>query len=633
MTKFLISLFILITLTWPVYSQTVPAVDCALMVHQLDAGGERVLLFSDTTTFLKGMPASGFLTGFSIEVEMIEIDTIGCEFRVHAVTLGPPTYNYSQHYRVEYSLPARLDGIMGKPGVEYSLSIQPLVQREVDTTGCGINHREKGAFKFSPSGYMDIYYAERTFGEFYWTLIKGIFEDRYRFFRAMNNFNLPGKYLIYLCPCPLYSVIWDDRFGMMVDPTRNTVFAVYNKDFNSADPFLVLQASVFKNYGYAPAFLSEGLAGFLSLAEYQMKQIVARNQNVPLDSLLDTHAYLSLEPVIADRSAASLAKYLINQYNSDMYLTMYSKANDLNLREVMTDVYGKSIDELEGEWLEYIDTVSISRRDLSQQADIAEAMFDYSRMKEYSLKLLEISLTRDDTLAVLPGLVRASFSSGNYYESTEYQSILTSFQPDYFGNWLALSAYQMMNGMYDESAASLARARALDSTTLLVDFNLAMHALNTGETERGWQMLAGIILGTAAGGPQGEARALYGNYLSQSDSEDDKALALQYCSEAINSFSQSIQMGNVSPDAYLWSGIAYLGMGDTGNAWDHLWLARFIDLRPFYEGLANLWLGKVADVMGDHETAQEFYGMVISGAAADYHQTEARRLIKEPYQP
>lgn len=631
MIKFLVNLAVLTTLTLPVFSQTVPAVDCALKVHQLDASGERVILFSDTTTFLKGMPASGFITGFSIEVEMIEIDTVRCEFRLHAVTLGPPAYNYSQQYKVEYSLPARLDGIKGKAGAEYSLTIQPLTYREVDTSGCGVNHLDKEAFKFSPSGYMDIYYAEQTFGDFYWTVVKGIFEDRYRFFRAINNYNLPGKYLIYLCPCPLYSVIWDDRFGMMVDPTRNTVFAVYNKDFNSADPFLVLQASVFKNYGYAPPFLSEGLAGFLSLAEYQMKEMVAQNRNVPLDSLLDTYAYLALDPAIADLTAASLAKYLINQYYADKYLTMYKKAHDLNLRQVMTEVYGKSIAEIEAEWLEYVDTVTVSRNDLLQHADMAEAMFDYSLTKKYLLELLKSSVTSDDTLSVLPGLVRASFSAGNYYEAIEHQLVLTELQPDYSANWLALSAYQMMNGIYDEAVISLGRAQALDSTSQLVDFNLAMHALNTGDTEYGWQMLAGIILRGTAGGPQAEARALYGNQLSLSDSEDDKALAIQYCTEAINAFGQSIRTGNASPDAYLWSGIAYLGMGDTGNAWDHLWLARFIDLRPFYEGLANLWLGKVADVMDDHETAKEFYGLVISGPTAEYHQAEARRLIREPY--
>lgn len=632
MIKFLISLLILTALTRPAFGQTVPAVDCALKVYQLDADGERVILFSDTTTFLKGMPSSGFITGFSIEVEMIDIDTVGCEFRVHAVTLGPPTYNYSRQYRVEYSLPARLDGIKGKGGVEYSLSIMPLVYHEVDTSGCGVNHRDKEAFKSSPSGYMDLYYAEQTFGDFYWTVVKGIFEDRYRFFKGINNYNLPGKYLIYLCPCPLYSVIWDDRFGMMVDPTRNTVFAVYTKDFNSADPFLVLQASVFKNYGYAPPFLSEGLAGFLSLAEFEMKKIVAQNRNVPLDSLLDTYAYLSLDPAIADRTTASLAKYLINQYQADKYLTMYKKAHDLNLRQVMTEVYGKSIAEIEAEWLSYLDTVSITRQDLLQQADIAEAMFDYSLMKDYSLELLKSSITQGDTLSILPGLVRASFSLGNYYDAVEYQSVLAEIQSDYSANWLALAAYQMMNGMYDDAVGSLGRARALDSTSQLVDFNLAMHALNTGDVENGWQMLAGIILRNTGGGPQAEARALYGNQLSLSDSEADKALARQYCSEAVNTFSQSIRMGNASPDAYLWSGIAYLGLGDTGNAWDHLWLARFIDLRPFYEGLANLWLGKVADVMGDHETAEEFYGLVISGATAEYHQAEARRLTEEPYQ-
>ena len=631
MIKQTLFLIILVSLALPCMGQTVPAVDCALKVYQLNEAGERMILTADTTTFLQGMKSTGFITAFSIEVEMTEIDTVGCAFRVHLVTLGPPINNYSQQYRVEYTLPARLDGIMGKENAQYSLVIQPLGQREVDTSGCGVNHRVKDMFKFSPSGYMDIYYTEHSFGDFYWKRVKDIFEERYRLFRAINNFNLPGKYLVYLCPCPTYSVIWDDRFGMMVDPTRNTVFGIYSKDYNSADPFLVLQASVFKNYGYAPPFLSEGLAGYLSLAEYQMKKIVANNENVSLDSLLDTYAYLSLDPTLADRTTASLTKYLIGQYQADKYLTMYKKAHDLNLRQVMVETYGKSIDEIETEWLNYIDTVTLSREDLFTYTNQAEAMFDYSQVKKYTLELLNSSTTLMDSLAVMPGLVQASFNTGNYYEATEYQSLLTKLQPYFSGNLLALAAYQMMSGMYDKSFGSLERAKEADSTSQFIEFNFGLHALNNGEIERGWQIMAGIILNSAAGGPQGEARALYGNYLAQSSSEKDKALATQYCMEAIGAFGQSIRSGDASSEAYLWSGIAYLGLGDTGNAWDHLWLARQIDTRPFYVGLANLWLGKVADVMGDHEVAREFYGMVISGYAADYHQAEARHLTSEPY--
>lgn len=615
----------------PTTAQIAVGVDCALTVEQRNDQGELVLLYSDTTLLLHSMPATGFLTAFSVDIKMTQIDSVGCAFNLHTVTLGPSIHNYAKQYRVEYGLPARMAGIIGKDGVEYVLSIKPLGRTEVDTTGCSLDHRPPGAFAASPSGYMDFHYVRTSFGEYYWNVPKGMFEERYRLFRAMNNFNMPGKFMIYLCPCPLFSVIWDDRFGMMVDPTRNAAYSIYTKNFNSADPFLVLHAAVYKNYGYAPSFLSEGLAGFLSFAEYGMKEIVAAGSNLELDSFLDTYAYYNINADLADKTAASFTKYLINQYSTDKFLTMYKQAHDLNLRNVMVATYGKSISELENEWLNYIDTVSISQADLSLYASLAEGMFNYPLMYKYGVDLLSKASSRQDSLSALDYVIRASFSRGDYYAATDYQQQLITLQPDYGLNWIALAGYQLMNGLYAESKQSLNEARALDSTNQLIDFNLALNDLYTGKEAAAWQRMAGIIMNGSAGGPQAETRALYGNKLAQSSSEEDQALAIQYCTEAINRLGQSIRSGNASAEAYLWTGIAYLGLGDTGNAWDHLHIARFLELRPFYLGMTSLWLGKVADTMGEHEVAKEYYSVVISGAAADYHQRQARQLSQEAY--
>jgi hypothetical protein len=81
----------------------------------------------------------------------------------------------------------------------------------------------------------------------------------------------------------------------------------------------------------------------------------------------------------------------------------------------------------------------------------------------------------------------------------------------------------------------------------------------------------------------------------------------------------------------MWLGICYLGMGDTGSAQDYLTTALFLETRPFYQGMIELWLGKVADVRGEHDVAREHYGRVMSLPAAIYHQDEARELIKTPY--
>ena len=74
-----------------------------------------------------------------------------------------------------------------------------------------------------------------------------------------------------------------------------------------------------------------------------------------------------------------------------------------------------------------------------------------------------------------------------------------------------------------------------------------------------------------------------------------------------------------------------LGAGELGVAQGYLETAAFLDNRPFYFGMTNLWLGKLFDSRGNHQKAQEYYSEVLTGASAAYHQKEARFLIDNPF--
>jgi hypothetical protein len=57
-----------------------------------------------------------------------------------------------------------------------------------------------------------------------------------------------------------------------------------------------------------------------------------------------------------------------------------------------------------------------------------------------------------------------------------------------------------------------------------------------------------------------------------------------------------------------------------------------LENRPFYVGMVNLWLGKVNDLTGNRQAARDFYGAVLAGQSADYHQKQARYYLEHPYQ-
>jgi Flp pilus assembly protein TadD len=609
-----------------------PGLSCGFKVTQYDPDQQQnVLLFADTSQLVVGVPTIGSLIGFSIDIEVQSVDSATASFILHLVTFGVPPNNYSRQYRVEFGVPARLTDIAGKGDVNYTLEIVPLEPVEIDTTNCGILHTRGEYFESDPSAHMDIFFVPQTHGDFYWNSIKGMMEEEYRRFRDLNHFNLPGKYSLYLCPCPIYSVLWDKRFGTVVDPTRSSAYTIYHKDINTTHPFVVLYASLLKNYGYSPPFLAEGFAGYLSDAPLVIKKLRDAGKLLPLDSLLDTYAYLQADPEVADRMAATFVRYLIEQYRADKFLDTYRTAHDLNIRETLTEHYGTSVAELEQEWLTYVDTLTVKLGQLLYYSNQAETLFDYERMLEMALMMPPLAITRQDSAYTLSQIVRGKFFTGDYYGAIEQQKKATELDPGASRVWMALAGYQMMNGYYDEALENLERAQSLDTSNQTVTFNLALNHEIRGDTAGAKELLSSIVRFPSQTAPRLEAQVMLANLQMRSDDPDEKAAGFENYTKAAAMLGQAMRSHNPSSQQQLWHGIAQLGLGEMDVAWNLLQTAMYLETRPFYLGFINLWLGKAADIRGDRAIARQYYGAVLSEASADYHQKEARRYLEEPY--
>jgi tetratricopeptide (TPR) repeat protein len=623
---------IIVTLALAATAAAAPGARFALSVQQVDsATNAGVRLYDDTCEFVQGLEATGFLVAFSLDLKLTNTDTAGASFTVHVNTHAEQPHNYSQRYQVEYGLPARMEGIIGKPGTNYTLTMTPLERTDIDTSACRWVHYVPDNFRVDPTAYFDLYYVERSLADFYWNVARGLLDTEYRNFAKLNNFSMPGKYHIFLCPCRLWSVIWDDRFGMMVDPTRLTAFGIYSRDLNSVDPFLINYLAVLRNYGYAPAFLAEGYASYPISAVYNTRRILKRVGPVSLDSLLDTHTYFASDPEVADCVAATFVRYLVDQYTLDKFLALYKQADDLNLRSKLQTVYGKSVADLTAEWRRYVDTVAVTFQDMSQLLNIAEAMREYGVAVRYAQEKLRLAATRNDSTVALNDLVRTSYFSGDYYTALDMQTVAAKLDSAKAASWIGLASYQMMNGEYDIAAATLERARSLDSGNQAVAFNIGLNALIRGDTSRAREKFSAIVERPVSNAALNETRCLLGHLLLRSGQPSDRQQAFTYFSKVTNELAG--QTGQHDPSSYrlLWLGIAYFGAGDTGNAWDVLQVAWFLENRPFYTGMINLWLGKIADVRGERDVARDFYGQVLSGASAQYHQEEARRYLESPY--
>jgi tetratricopeptide (TPR) repeat protein len=607
-------------------------VRCALSIQQWDTTAARDrLLWTDTADFLKGEIVTGFAAGISMDVNVTAFDTISAAIMVHAYTFAPQPKHGARNFTIEYGLPGRVGDLTGKNGARYTLTVTPLEPVVIDTVWCPYSHHVADDFAVDPTAHMNIYYVERTLGDYFWNSIKGMLENEYEIVDRMMNFSMPGKYLLFLCPCKLHTVIWDDRFAMMIDPVRSTMFAIYTKEANSVFPFLISQAAMYRNYGYAPAFLADGFANYTSLAIYDAKKMKRENRLIPLDSLLDTYAYYQADPLTTDRISATFVRYLIDKYQVGLFLELYRKADDINLRSEIASTYGKPIATLETEWLTYLDTVSIPFEQLAYHAELAEARFDYAAAHEYSREMLPKARNFRDSLVSMSMLSRTAFFAGDYHAAAVSQVGVIKLVDSLSGERVQLAGYQMMNGDYDSAGAVLSRARAMDTVNSLVPFNQGMERLCVGDTSGARKFFSQVV---SAGGPTGgllESQTMLGNLLSRSSDPADKKEALNLYNAVVGTLSRQDNRHNPSASQLMWLGIAYLGIGDTDNAENYLQTAMFLETRVFYHGMINLWLGKVADVRGERDVARDYYQRVLDGASAQYHQEEARLLLERPY--
>lgn len=629
MGKIIVSLIICaVCLAGSVFA--VSGVECRLTVYQYDqAEGREVVIYDDTSRFAQGIPASGFAGPLSVEINVTSADSAKAGFNVHLVTLGPVVGTYSKSFVVEYSLPARIDDIAGKNGARYAMVVQPQALVGFDTAGCFLNHRAEEVFASSPSAYMDLYYVGATLADFHWESVREYLDFEYRRFQEFAGFTLPGKLMVYLCPCPIPSVIWDDRFATAIDPTRNITFSLYSKAVNTADPFIVTYPTLLRNFGYTAPFVCEGLANYFSLSGHMMKQILKDNPDLPLRDYLDTYRYFKADPTTADRVSASFVRYLVDTWQFDRIMLLYREADDLNLTDKIEEVYGLSIDSLEAGWKHYVDTLTISSSEYHASAALAEQMLNYRGMTVYAEECLKAAASSNDSLRALNLLRRSHFFNGDYYKAAEIQRRLIDADSSDATAWMARGSYEMMNGLYPEALADFQQALALDSTNHMVNLNLALYYINQEQPARAKEILENNFGTGKEARAQGETRIFLADLLKNSDDAAQRDLAKRYYQEAIAGYEQTLNIRRASASQYMWLGAALLGLDDVEAAIGYLAMAEFLETRPFYMGMIHLLTGKAYLQSGRNDLAEEHFAEVLAVASADYHQRQAKAYLEQ----
>jgi len=482
------------------------------------------------------------------------------------------------------------------------------------------------SFASDPSGDFDFYYVKQSLGDYRWNEIRDAFERDYD--GLVERFQLTDrtKTNFYIAPCPAADIGWDPRWHNGYDYARHSVYEHFTHAVNELHPEVVYMVRLMRIYGYAPAFLLEGLAASLNYTEVFLKDVAKANQLPALEKLGISREYRALDPALAVNVAGSFVNFLYNTRGRGKLIEFYRRSTDLTFADAFNGVYGEPLANVESEWKQYVDTASLSLAALSFFSERARMFLKTPEMLIYARAAHE--QLGDTTWS--PRLL-----SSLYYTFGDFERAAAVIGPlalaserdkgtrVYFGN-LLLAA-----GKIDSAAAVFAPLAATDTSMYQAGAKLAQIEELKGNPQKALDLIRVARAATRNPGLMVDYDLALGDAFIALGRKDSAAA---YFQTALDNAKLLVGAYNDNPLHHLRVGKAALRLGSADLALQHLDVALFLEERMFYIGQILLALGQAKDLKKQRAEAIADYKEVLELPTAYLDRRLAERLLKSPYQ-
>jgi tetratricopeptide (TPR) repeat protein len=450
-------------------------------------------------------------------------------------------------------------------------------------------------------------------------------------FHDLFSLSLSNRINMFVYPCPTYDVDWDNRFGYMLDPARNSIYAIYSHTFISSDAILPIMYTLLRHWGYAPPFIVEGLAGYFDFNVYEMKKIMADGTVPQIQDLLTTSGYYSADPNTAEITAGSFTKYLADSYGPGKVKQWYIQSDDLNILKNLQQIFGQPLDSLQNGWVNYIDTIRFTRGLFDFYAGRAGVLMQVDRQFEYLNEMLSYDQYRVDSVDSWRKLAGLCFQTGQYYRAKEaYEKLIgmDSARAQYFQ---ILGNIDLINGDYESAGARYDEVFKIDPTYATSRLQKAEIKAIEGDTAAAVKMAEDFYGVEKSVAGKISFLLFLGEMKKSPGPWRDSAMAEQYFSDAYYWAQELMSQSSDDPTSRFWAGMALFGLGDLNEALTYLETALFLETRSFYLGDILLTLGKINDLQGNRERALAFYREAINAPISVHNHELCTRYTKQPY--
>jgi tetratricopeptide (TPR) repeat protein len=373
---------------------------------------------------------------------------------------GPIPEQRTDAALVEYGTPLVVDGLRGKGKSVYRVLIVP---HPASAPAGALLNSDSARQEAIPSLYHLFHVNSRSRAAFHFLELSKSLDIEFGSIRDSFGITEPGRidYRFFEGPCS--DMPFDPRYDFAVDPSRNRVVARYDREYSGVDAEASALLTLYRSWGYAPDFLALGAAACLAPADFEVINDRDSGHAIPLDSLAQTFVFKRQPFPASLHHAASFIRWLISSRGIAKFHDAYSRATDLSLERALWSVYGKTLKELETEWLAYLKKRRFSPAELYRWAMRAAGYHRYH--EHYNLLLHAITGADSIPADIYEKMGRAAGQLGRWPETVKYFLASFKLRPNDPAAVSLLAEALWANGQSSDAEYHLKRLLSLDSTT------------------------------------------------------------------------------------------------------------------------------------------------------------------------
>jgi len=549
-----------------------------------------------------------FIPPYTIHFRVFPITDTTFSVNADFFELGP---NYSFHHKEKTAVLNKWETVKGLPAkgelFDYSFVI-------IKDTSSYFNIVPVDSLTNFESVHFKAYIWRDSYADYKWQSRSGYLENIFDRYRKELGVTRAGKANFYIYPGSNNSSSIDNYTGVGYDINGNNLYAVFNKDFDSALPQNFQRFVIYDTWGYSPRFLTVGFSRLYLDDVYLAREYIKKMSLAEIKELFSNEYPEDIES--ADILSGAFVKFLIDKHGLASFRKLYTESSPG--RFAFDNNYQNSYLELLKMFIEYEKNLKLDESSASYFYDFYTSQMWFDKALEYGVYLASQPIKREYHLRRLGATY---FQIGNYAQSESCYANLANLQPENDKAKYLIGLSYMRNGKTDDGMKKLESIvdSFPDAAKMLAEIHLDQNQFDK----------AGNMLDKIKDIPDSWTAVL----------KSRLALALDNTVRADTLLNAALALNNnvialVPSEArgYIGSGYALMFMGLFDDAENRLQIALFIENRPYYLAQANLAMGRLFDLKGDHQTAKEYYKKVSELKCGEYMSKLAEKQINKPFE-